>query len=76
MVLKRKEPLKQSRLKPLLIKPDGALWDVEKKTHIACVLDLYDNCFGRCRWLSIDENQIARCQNTILGKISATPKNK
>ena len=74
MVLKEKLPAKQKRLRKIIIKPDGVLWDVEKNSPLACAMDLYENCFGRCRWLSIDENKIARCQDNTIGKLIAYEK--
>ena len=74
MILEREKPVKERSLKTVIIKSDGKVWDVEQKAPIECPSEYYDDCYGRCKWFSIDENGIAKCQNIPLGKIDSTDK--
>ena len=74
MVIEQRKPPKEPKLIPVLLKSNGTLWDIQKNKPIACPLGEFDNCRGKCQWFSIDEQNIARCQNSPLGKI--TPPNK
>lgn len=57
-----------------MVDPQGVLREVDSKKPISCLLDPYDNCHGRCQWLSIDEEEIAKCQTAVIGKVVSPPE--
>jgi len=70
MVIEQKKPAKEPRMNPVYLKSNGTLWDLQKKKPVVCVQGEFDNCRGKCQWFSIDEKNIAHCQNSPLGKIT------
>ena len=77
MAVKRKKVQEKKVLRELIIKAEGILWDVKADGPIPCPLGPYDDCFGRCEWLSIGDDGIAKCQETVLGKLQPEePKDK
>ena len=74
MILEREKPVKGRPLRAVIIKSDGKIWDVELKAPIACLLGDFEGCFGRCKWFSIDEDRIAKCQDTPIGKVDSSVK--
>jgi len=74
MVIEQRKPPKEPRLKPILLKSNGVLWDIQMKKPIPCAQGEFDNCQGQCQWFSIDEKNVARCQNSPLGKITPPEK--
>ena len=69
--MKRKKATKLQSIRPIAIKSDGTMWDIEASMNVSCLLGEYDCCFGHCQWLSVDDDGTAKCQQMVIGKVAA-----
>ena len=69
MAVKRGRKPEKKILREIIIKREGTLWDVNADGPIPCTMEPYDDCFGRCEFLSINVDGIAKCHDMVLGKI-------
>jgi len=65
---------KRKKSRKITINPQGVLWDIEINEPIICLLDQSENCFGRCQWLSITDEELVTCQDMVIGKLVSEPK--
>ena len=70
MSRRRKTAVKKEKAIEVAINAEGAICDVKTMEPISCLLEFYDNCHGRCKWFSINDEGVALCQDMMIGKMA------